>query len=55
LKRPDLAEKAINNATAKVLRCFELLSGSPLTKQELLANTAQEFNSECPDLFGDIK
>lgn len=49
--KPSLIEPIINNATAKTLRCFEILSGSPLTGNEKNAKSAQDFNSECPSLF----
>lgn len=50
IKKPKLVEKVINNATENVNRCFEILSGSPLTDKELSATTDKEFNSECPFL-----
>lgn len=53
--RPDLVERVINLSTAKVFRCFELATGSPLTDREKNATTAVEFNSECPELFGKVK
>ena len=51
--RPGLVENVINNASDKAARCFELLSGAPLTEQERNARNAQEFNSECPWLYLD--
>lgn len=45
--RPGLVERTINNATANVLRCLELLSGSPFTEREKNATTEREFNPEC--------
>ena len=33
--KPALVEGIINNASAKALRCFEILSGSPLTDKEM--------------------
>lgn len=50
-EKPDLIERAINNGTNNAGRCFEILSGSPLTEQEKSANTAEEFNKECPWLW----
>ena len=50
-RKPGLVEKVINKATVKVGRCFELLSGSPLTDAEKASKTATEFNSECPWLW----
>lgn len=50
-RKPGLVEKVINKATVKVGRCFELLSGSPLTDAEKASKIASEFNSECPWLW----
>ena len=50
-RKPGLVEKVINKATVKVGRCFELLSGSPLTDAEKSSKTAAEFNNECPWLW----
>jgi chromosome segregation ATPase len=49
--KPALVEKIINNASAKVSRCFELLSGAELTEEERNAASAKTFNSECPWLW----
>jgi len=49
--KPKLVEKVINNATDKAGRCFEILSGSPLTKIEKEAKDGKAFNSECPWLW----
>jgi DNA repair exonuclease SbcCD ATPase subunit len=49
--RPQLVERTINNASGNALRCFELLSGSPLTESERNATNARQFNSECPFLW----
>lgn len=52
--RPGLVERTINNATAQANRCFELLAGADLNERERNAQTAREFNSECPWLFNDL-
>jgi hypothetical protein len=52
--KPGLVQNTVNNATAKAGRCFELLSGAPLTAKESEAKNAKEFNSECPWLFSGI-
>ena len=52
--KPVLVEGIINNASDKALRCFELLSGSPLTDKEKDAKNAKSFNSECPWLWVSI-
>lgn len=49
--KPELVKKIINNASAKAGRCFELLSGAPLTETEKNATSAKAFNSECPWLW----
>lgn len=54
LQRPELVERIINNASENALRCFELLSGAPLTENERNAKNAREFNSECPWLFNNV-
>jgi len=48
--KPSLIERIINNATKKVLRCFEIASGSPLTHDELAARKKSETNQECPSI-----
>lgn len=49
--KPALVEKIINKASAKVGRCFELLSGAELTEEEKNATSEKAFNSECPWLW----
>lgn len=48
--KPKVIESVINRASAKALRCMEIASGSPLTKDEI-----NEKNSECPSLTGTGK
>ena len=50
-KKPQLVEGIVNKASDKALRCFEIISGSPLTEKEKGAKDAQSFNSECPWLW----
>ena len=52
--KPYLVEKIINTASKKANRCFELLSGAPLTEEEKNAKNEKEFNSECPFLFNAL-
>lgn len=52
--KPALVEGIVNKASDKALRCFELLSGSPLTDKEMDAKDAKSFNSECPWLWVSI-
>lgn len=49
--KPGLVENIINGASDKALRCFEIMSGSPLTEEEKGAKDAKSFNSECPWLW----
>ena len=50
-KKPDTVQRMINSASAKVLRCFEIESGSKLTEAEKNAKSGKAFNSECPWLW----
>lgn len=52
--KPGLVENVINNASGKAARCFELLTGAPLTDAERNATNGQSFNSECPWLFDTL-
>jgi len=44
-------ERAVNRGTKNAGRCFEILSGSPLTEEELNAENEIAFNKECPWLW----
>ena len=50
-ERPDSIERAVNNGTVNAGRCFEILSGSPLTEEEVNAENGESFNKECPWLW----
>ena len=50
-EKPDSIERAINRGTINAGRCFELLSGAPLTETELNATDGESFNKECPWLW----
>ena len=52
--KPKLVENVINNASKNSLRCFELLSGAPLTNKERNAKNEREFNSECSYLYYEL-
>jgi len=54
-QRPDSIERLINGGTSNAGRCFELLSGSPLTEKEKNAKNEKAFNNECPWLFDNYK
>lgn len=49
--KPGLVEKLVNRGTANAGRCFELLSGAPLTDKEKEAKDGKSFNNECPWLW----
>lgn len=49
-RRPGLVEKVVDKATQDVLRCLEIVSGSPLTEDEKNATRKSQANGECPDL-----
>lgn len=49
--RPTLVERTVNNASENAMRCFEILSGSPLTERERNATSETAFNRECPFLW----
>jgi len=44
-------ERAINGGTKNAGRCFEILSGAPLTVEEKEAKDGKTFNKECPWLW----
>ena len=48
--KPGLVEKIIDKAGANVMRCIEILSGSPLTEKEINVTTKSKANHECPGL-----
>jgi cell division protein FtsB len=50
-EKPESIERAINNGTYNAGRCFEILSGSPLTEEESNATSGEQFNKECPWLW----
>ena len=50
-EKPESIERAVNRGTNNANRCFELLSGSPLTEEEQNAENGEDFNKECPWLW----
>jgi cell division protein FtsB len=50
-EKPDSIERAVNRGTVNAGRCFEILSGSPLTETEQNATDGESFNKECPWLW----
>jgi cell division protein FtsB len=53
--RPKSVQRLINGGSRNAGRCFELLSGSPLTEKEKNAKTDKSFNNECPWLYDTYK
>jgi hypothetical protein len=51
ISSPSETEININESFRNNFRCFELLSGSPLTQRERESRSSLEFNPECPWLF----
>ena len=49
-KKPGLIQKIVTHGTKDVGRCFEILSGSPLTEKEIAATLKSQTNSSCPDI-----
>ena len=48
--KTKIIEKIINKATDNSQRCFEILTGSPLTEKEKNATKKSEINPECPSV-----
>ena len=49
-QKPGLVEKILDKASKDMLRCLEIISGSPLTEEELNVTTKSKANTQCPDL-----
>jgi DNA repair exonuclease SbcCD ATPase subunit len=49
--KPGLVERLIDRGSANAGRCFEILSGAPLTDKEKEATDGKSFNNECPWLW----
>jgi hypothetical protein len=49
--KPGLVERLVNRGTVNAGRCFELLSGAPLTDKEKEAKDGKSFNNECSWLW----
>lgn len=49
-QKPELVQRIITDASNDAMRCFEILSGSPLTENEKNETSSNSFNSECPEL-----
>lgn len=49
-RHPKLVQNNINKASVDIMRCFEIMSGSPLTTEERSADRKSETNSQCTSL-----
>ena len=49
-QKPGLVEKILDKASKDMLRCLEIISGSPLTEEELNVTTKSKANTQCPDI-----
>jgi hypothetical protein len=49
-EKPGLIERLINRGTRNAMRCLEIASGAPRTKEELEAVTSSQINKECPSI-----
>lgn len=50
IKKDKLIQRVLNSASVSSLRCVEIASGSPLTKNEINATKKTEINRECPTI-----
>lgn len=53
--KPLIITKIINSGSADVARCFEILSGQPLTEREKSADRPSLYNSACADVANPKK
>jgi len=48
--KPKLIEKIVDKGTKDVLRCYEILTGSPLTEEEINVTKKSKANTSCSDV-----
>lgn len=48
--KPKLIERIVDKGTKDVLRCYEILTGSPLTEKEIAATKKSQANTTCSDV-----
>ena len=48
--KPGLVGRVINKASDNALRCFEVITGAPLTPKEEEASKPSQYNAECPTI-----
>lgn len=49
-QKPRLIDKIVDKGTKDVLRCLEIVSGSPLTEEEINVTKKSKANTTCPDI-----
>ena len=50
IRDKELVEKVIDKGSKDMLRCLEIVSGSPLTEEELNVTKKSKANTQCPDI-----
>jgi hypothetical protein len=50
INKPRAITRIITAGTKQHLRCFEIVSGSPLTEKETNAEKKSQLNTHCPDI-----
>jgi len=48
--KPNVIARIITKGSNNMMRCFEILSGDPLTEKEKNAEKKSQINSMCPDV-----
>ena len=49
-QKPGLVEKILDKGSKDMLRCLEIISGDPLTEEELNVTKKSKANTQCPDI-----
>lgn len=49
-RKPKLIQNIVNKASKNAARCFEILTGSPLTEAERKATKKSQINPSCPQI-----
>ena len=50
LAKPKAISRILTSGTKKMNRCYEIISGQPLTEKEINANKPSQLNSMCPTI-----
>ena len=48
--KPSSIARILTSGTKKMNRCYEIISGQPLTEKEINANKPSQLNSMCPTI-----